>query len=81
MSSTRTDDAAFGEPPFGTPPSGESAAGASPRSGDDGDAAAGEPFNPWSSAQETDPDEAGATGGAGETAAEEEDRRLWRDGQ
>jgi len=75
------DDAAFGAPPFGTPPSGESPAGASPRSRDDGDAAAGEPFNPWSSAQEADPDEAGATGGAGERAAEEEDRRLWRDGQ
>ncbi len=54
---------------------------ASPYSGDDADAAAGESASSLGSVQETDPEEAGTTGQAGETAPEEEDHRLWHDGQ
>jgi hypothetical protein len=63
------------------PSPGEPSAGASPSTGQDDDAPAGESSNPWPSAQETEPEEAGTTGTTGETAPDEEDRRLWHDGQ
>jgi len=67
--------------PAGVPSPGEPSAGASPSTGQDDDAPAGESSNPWPSAQETEPEEAGTTGTTGETAPDEEDRRLWHDGQ
>jgi coenzyme F420 biosynthesis associated uncharacterized protein len=87
------DDSAFGEPPepagtsspaepspVGTPSPAGSPTGTSPVSGDD-ETAAGESLNTWYRAQQTDPEEAGGTGRAEETAPDEGDRRLWHDGQ
>ena len=82
------DDSAFGErpeqagtsSPAGTPSPAGSPPGTSPLSGND-ETAAGESSNPWHSAQQTDPEEVGAAGQAEETAPNEEDRRLWHDGQ
>ena len=77
------DDAAFGAAPgpVSVPSPEEPPAGASPPAGEDDDAPAGESSNPWYSAQETGPEEAGTTGEGGATAPDEEDRRLWHDGQ
>ena len=66
--------------PAGTPSPAESPSGTSPFSGDD-ETAAGESSNPWYSAQQTDPEEAGAAGRAEERAPDEGDRRLRHDGQ
>ena len=87
------DDSAFGESPeragasspaepspAGTPSPAGSPSGTPPFSGDD-QTAAGVSSNPWYSAQQTDPEEAGAAGRAEETAPDEGDRRPWHDGQ
>jgi len=66
--------------PAGTPSPAGSPSGTSPVCSDD-ETAAGESLNPWYSAQQTDPEEAGAAGRAEETAPDEGDRRLWHDGQ
>jgi hypothetical protein len=55
--------------------------GTSSSAGEDDEAPAGESSNPWYSASETEPEEASATGQTAETAPDEEERRLWHDGQ
>jgi hypothetical protein len=78
-------------PPADVPPAAEAAPvadvppaaspGTASSTGDDDEAQAGESSNPWYSASETEPEEASATGQTAETAPDEEDRRLWHDGQ
>jgi coenzyme F420 biosynthesis associated uncharacterized protein len=78
-------------PPADVPPAAEAAPvadvppatspGTSSPTGDDGKAQPGESSDPWYSVSETEPEEASATGQTAETAPDEEDRRLWHDGQ
>ena len=78
-------------PPADVPPAAEAAPvvdvppatspGASSPAGSDDEAQAGESSSPWHSASDTEPEESSATGQTAETAPDEEDRRLWHDGQ
>jgi hypothetical protein len=77
------DDAPFGAAPepAGPPAPGETSPGTASSTGDDDEAPAGESSNPWYTASDTEPEEPSATGQTAETAPDEEDRRLWHDGQ
>ena len=78
-------------PPADVPPAAEAAPvadvppatspGTSSSTGDDDEAQSGESSNPWYSASDTEPEESSATGQTAEMAPDEEDRRLWHDGQ